>query len=116
MECNDGQLVFDFELEAPPEKVWRALTIPAFRDRWLGPLDSAGTGFAGSIEAEPAEAEPPSRLSWHWREAGEPAGLVSFILTPNENGGTLLRLVHVRRQAALPAAANGNFGPVALAA
>jgi uncharacterized protein YndB with AHSA1/START domain len=29
------QLVFEYQLDAPPEKVWRALSIPAFRERWL---------------------------------------------------------------------------------
>ena len=31
----DETLVFETELYAPPEKVWRALSIPAYLDRWL---------------------------------------------------------------------------------
>jgi len=27
-------LVFEYELDAPPEKVWRAISIPGFRDKW----------------------------------------------------------------------------------
>jgi uncharacterized protein YndB with AHSA1/START domain len=122
---QEQRLTFDYALEAPPEKVWRALTIPAYLDRWLGPVAASGGGFARrpdglaqSVEAEVIEAEPPRRLSWRWREAGEPAGTISFTLTPDEDGGTLLRLVHIRqaRTVALPPAANSNFGPVMLAA
>jgi uncharacterized protein YndB with AHSA1/START domain len=122
---EEQRLTFDFALPAPPEKVWRALTIPAFIDRWLMPLEkSRGDGFSGrprhgaGIAAQVIEAEPPRRLSWHWREAGEPDGLVTFTLTPDEAGGTLLRLVHVRqvRAATMPPAANGNSAITMLAA
>ena len=122
---EERRLSFDFALPAPPEKVWRALTIPAFVDRWLMPLDQSRTnGFSGqlgrgaSLSAEVIEAEPPHRLSWHWREAGEPDGMVTFTLTPDAAGGTLLRLVHVRqvRVTAAPPAANSNGGITMLAA
>jgi uncharacterized protein YndB with AHSA1/START domain len=33
-----SELVFETVLDAPPEKVWRAITIPEFRARWLQPL------------------------------------------------------------------------------
>lgn len=123
--ADEQRLTFDFALPAPPEKVWRALTIPAFIDRWLLPLDdSRGDRFSGrarhgaSISAQVIEAEPPRRLSWHWREAGEPDGTVTFTLTPDEEGGTLLRLVHVRqaRPVAAPPAANSNGAITMLAA
>jgi len=120
---EEQRLSYDVELDAPPEKVWRALTVPAFLDRWLMPMDRAEGGrFAGRdrgepIEAEVVEAEPPRRLSWTWREAGEPAGVVTFTLTPSDSGGTLLRLVHQRH--VLPAmqpAANSNAVTMMLAA
>jgi uncharacterized protein YndB with AHSA1/START domain len=111
-------LVFDFDLPAPPEKVWRALTIPALLDRWLLPAEESDAGrFAGTpeplgrhIEAEVLEAEPPRRLRWSWRERGERADVVTFTLLPNGDGGTALRLVHERRIVAmlLPKPANGN--------
>ena len=28
------ELVLEYDLDAPPEKVWRALSIPAFRERF----------------------------------------------------------------------------------
>lgn len=98
---SNARLSFDYELEAPPEKVWRALTVPALRDHWLEPAP------AGVI-AELVEAEPPSRLRWSWQEAGAPADLVTFTLSPNGAGGTLLRLVHERQAVQLPMPANGN--------
>jgi uncharacterized protein YndB with AHSA1/START domain len=123
--AGEQRLTFDYELEAPPEKVWRALTIPAFVDRWLLPIDkSAGAkfagraeGLAGSVEAEIIDLKPPRQLSWSWREAGEPAGIVTFTLTPSDGGGTLLHLVHTRRAApALQPAANSNAVTMMLAA
>jgi uncharacterized protein YndB with AHSA1/START domain len=96
------QLAFEYELEAPPEKVWRALTVPALRDHWLRPAQA-------SVVAEVVEADPPARLSWRWREIGRPADLVTFTLRPNGEGGTLLRLVHARQpERAPPPAANSN--------
>jgi uncharacterized protein YndB with AHSA1/START domain len=66
--------------------------------------------------AEVIEAEPPRRLSWNWREAGEPESVVTFTLTPNGQGGTSLRLVHQRRLPAMRPAANGNAITMMLAA
>jgi len=108
------RLTFDYELDAPPEKVWRALTVPAFVDRWLTPDQPERD--AKTIATEVIEAEPPHRLSWNWREAGEPEGVVTFTLTPNETGGTSLRLVHVRRLPAMQPAANSNAVTMMLAA
>ena len=31
----DANLVLEFDFDAPPAKVWRAVTIPALRERWL---------------------------------------------------------------------------------
>ncbi|MDR3474184.1 MAG: SRPBCC domain-containing protein [Devosia sp.] len=96
------QLAFEYQLEAPPEKVWRALTVPALRDYWLRPAQA-------SVVAEVVEADPPARLSWRWHETGRPADLVTFTLRPNGEGGTLLRLVHARQpEWTLRPAANMN--------
>ena len=39
---NDGKtgdparsLVLDYEIDAPPQKVWRAISIPELREHWL---------------------------------------------------------------------------------
>ena len=44
------ELVFEYELDAPPEKVWRAISIPAFREKWLPNRDLA--------DAEPVASAP----------------------------------------------------------
>ena len=124
-EAEASALVFDFALDAPREKVWRALTEPAFIDRWLMPVAAGDVGSfsgrpdsgTGVVAAEVLDAEPPSRLRWSWSEAGTAPGIVTFTLTPNADGGTDLRLVHERR--AMPAmqpAANSNAATMMLAA
>lgn len=106
---NDEELAFDCELDAPPDKVFRALTVPAFVERWLKP-DAV-------VEAEVLEATP-GQVRWRWREIGEPEGSVVFTLQPTESGGTLLRLIHIHQAvpAMQPAAANRNDITMMLAA
>jgi len=63
IEKTAGQrLTFDFDLDAPPEKVWRALTVPAFVDRWLTPDEPAGSRSAKTVVAEVIEADAPRRV------------------------------------------------------
>jgi uncharacterized protein YndB with AHSA1/START domain len=82
-------VVVDCDLDAPPETVWRALTEPELRARWLEEADAC---------AEVVEAEPNERLRLAWRERDEAGALVesdvTFTLTPIFSGGTRLRLVH----------------------
>jgi uncharacterized protein YndB with AHSA1/START domain len=106
-------LVFECALDAPPEKVWRALTIPAYLERWLKP--------AQDIDLAVVTAEENRSLTYRWREAGQGAivgmedSLVTFELTPTSDGGTWFRLTHAPM--AMPVAANSNIaGPVMLAA
>ena len=78
-------LVFEYELDAAPAKVWRALVEPEIRREWLG-----------EAEAGPSEvrrADPGERLdvSWPTRE-GE--SLISFRIDPGEDGGSRLTIVH----------------------
>ena len=106
-------LVFECALDAPPEKVWRALTIPEYLERWLKP--------AQDIDLAVVTAEENRSLTYRWREAGQGAvagmedSLVTFELTPTSDGGTWFRLTHAPM--AVPAAANSNAaGPLMLAA
>ncbi|MGY4413517.1 hypothetical protein ACVWW4_005253 [Bradyrhizobium sp. LB7.1] len=39
---SDAALVLEYEFDAPPAKVWRAVTIPALRERWLPDSDVVG--------------------------------------------------------------------------
>ena len=101
---HQDEVRFETELDAPPEKVWRALTVPEFVSRWLAPNDinpEEGHAFrlkgeAGDVECEIVEASPPDVLSYSWREEGGPDSLVSFRLTGTEAGGTRLTIVHGR--------------------
>ncbi len=90
---DDAGLVFETELDAPPEKVWRALSIPEYRDRWLDrPAD---------VDIAVVNANDNSLLTLSWTERDE-TSFVTIELTPRENGGTGFRLTHA------PPAANSN--------
>ncbi|WP_431016115.1 SRPBCC family protein [Bradyrhizobium pachyrhizi] len=83
----DADLVLEYELDAPPEKVWRAVTIPALRERWLPDCDLADAEPLSSIAGEEVrfrlrESEPPFRESH-----------VIFRIEPNEAGGTRFRII-----------------------
>lgn len=123
---TDDSLRLAFPLEAPPEKVWRALTVKAYLERWLLPVqEGEGLIFAGGadglaerIEADIIGADPPCRLSWLWRERGEGAhgdGIVTFTLSPMEGGGTWLTIEQRAIRTPIPEPANSNT-TVALAA
>ncbi|WP_019994391.1 SRPBCC family protein [Aureimonas ureilytica] len=98
-----GALDLTYDLDAPPAKVWRALSIPAFRERWLpdvaDPEPDAGSVVPGeALRYRLRESEPPFETS-----------AVTFRISPNETGGTRLRILHERGKAAPPLmAANTN--------
>ena len=95
------QLVFEYQLDAPPEKVWRALSIPAFRERWLPAEVEAISSVQGEEVRYRLREEEPLFLE----------SVVTFQLAPNE-GGTELRIIHSLTDARLagqpPAPANSN--------
>ena len=110
-------LVFECELEAPPAKVWRALTIRDYVAAWLAPMrlereadglhfDGNAAGLAGRVDCTVLAAEPPHRLRYAWREDDGQSTLdsiVTFELDPTRDGGTHLRITHgdfVRKRAA----------------
>lgn len=121
-------LSFECELPDPPEKVWRALTVPELLAAWMMPNDirpEAGTRFAfaaadAPIECEVLDAEPGKRLRYSWRErpaTGEAKGsmgfdsVVTFTLARTASGGTLLRIIHDNFAVAQPAVAmHGSAG------
>jgi uncharacterized protein YndB with AHSA1/START domain len=116
-----AKLLFEVDLPEAPEQVWRALTLPAFVERWLLPLGAANKNgkadFAGKapglerpVEVTVLDAEPFRRLRWRWQEENEEAGLVTITLLPGTDGGTSLSLVHERRLTArlTRAPANAN--------
>ncbi len=96
------------ELNASPERVWRALTEPEELAAWFG--DSAelelrpggGGGFGwethGRFAVRVEVVEPPRRLAWRWARTPDrpledgPSTLVEWELVPREDGGTTLKL------------------------
>lgn len=96
------RLVFEARLDAPPEKVWRALTEPALRERWLPERDLA--------QSEPIHSAPGAEVRYRVHDADAPAArnIVAFTMAPDGAGGTVLKIVHAREAVALPRPANAN--------
>ncbi|MGJ5130704.1 SRPBCC family protein [Bradyrhizobium oligotrophicum] len=103
---QSDDLVLDYELDAPPEKVWRAISIPALRENWLPRGDLA--------DAAPISATPGEEVRYRMRDHEPPylESIVTFQVMPNAEGGTRLRIIHglvattlMRRT---PSAANSN--------
>lgn len=107
-------IVLEFQLAAPPEKVWRAISTPELRERWLPAGDLAA--------ADPVFSAPGEAVRYRMRDPAPPflESLVTFELRPGEAGGTCLRIVHDLADARLrrekPAAANANRAPLMRAA
>jgi uncharacterized protein YndB with AHSA1/START domain len=99
-------LVLDYELDAPPEKVWRAISNPALRERWLPKTEMA--------EAAPISSTPGEEVRYRMREDEPPflESIVTFQVSPNAAGGTRLRVIHglteVTLKQLIPRAANSN--------
>jgi hypothetical protein len=103
-EAEDG-LVFEYDVDAPPEKVKRALTVTEFRERWLpgAKLTPLLASDGDTIHCTLRETEPPFLES-----------VASFEILPREGGGARIRIVH--RLAQAPPAANRNRPPLMRAA
>lgn len=86
------------ELAHPPEKIWRALTMPHLVGEWLMKGDVAAVGghkfrFGaewGDVDCEVLEVEPQRVLSYSWAGKGLES-VVTWTLTPTP-AGTLLRM------------------------
>ena len=113
-ETKTKDLVFEYELDAPPEKVWRALSIPAFRDKWLPAEDLAS--------AEPVSSVPGEEVRFRVREDKPPflESEVTFQVEPNADGGTKFRIIHglvsARQMPPAPRTADDDWPTLMLAA
>jgi uncharacterized protein YndB with AHSA1/START domain len=87
-EPKDEELVFEADLDAPPEKVWRALAVPGLRAAWLGEVAEAASQVIETREGE--------RLVLNW-PSGPIDTEIAFEIAPSEGGGTHLRIVHAVR-------------------
>ncbi len=114
LDQQDATLVLDYELDAPPEKVWRALSIPALRDQWLPDGELA--------DAEPLVSTPGVEVRYRMRDTLPPCleSVVTFQLHPTADGGTRLTIIHTPDDARLtrpaPQAANDSWQSFKLAA
>ena len=131
-EVAPDAVEFECDLPEPPEKVWRALTVPELLAAWMMPNDikpETGSRFAfagpeAAIECEILDAEPERLLRYSWRERPQPGdagrqarldspldSIVTFILARTVSGGTHLRIVHDGfARTAMPAVAMAGAG------
>jgi uncharacterized protein YndB with AHSA1/START domain len=107
---EEAEIALEYELDAAPEKVWRAIAVAAFRERWLPEADLA--------EPEPIASVPGVEVRYRMREDGAPfpESTVTFRIEPGLQGGTLFRVIHRIESDALRNGANDNLRPVSLAA
>jgi hypothetical protein len=105
-----AEIALEVELDAKPEKVWRAIALPAFRERWLPQADLA--------EPEPIASIPGVEVRYRMREQGAPFpdSTVTFRIEPGPQGGALLRIIHRMEGDARGRSANDNLRPLSLAA
>jgi hypothetical protein len=106
---EEAEIALEYELDAAPEKVWRAITVSAFRERWLPQADLA--------EPEPIASVPGVEVRYRMREGTPfPESTVTFRIEPGREGGALLRIIHRIEGDARRKGANDNLRPVSLAA
>jgi uncharacterized protein YndB with AHSA1/START domain len=98
-------LSFEFDLQHPPEKVWRALTDPKLLADWLMPVvdfklepgaafmfkTQPYPGWDGTVSCQLLEIEPQRKLRYTWTVPFLDT-VVTFTLTPTASG-TRLTLV-----------------------
>ncbi len=83
-------LLLEYQLDAPPEKVWRAITTSELREQWLPNVDLAND--------EPCSITPQREVAYTIRDTAPPfvESTVIFQIAPNNIGGTCLRIIHER--------------------
>ncbi|MBP1847586.1 uncharacterized protein YndB with AHSA1/START domain [Rhizobium petrolearium] len=105
-EEQKNGIELEYELAEPPQKVWRAISIPEFRENWL-PKEALADPEATSVT-------PGEEVRYRMRDSTPPflESTVTFRIVPNAAGGTSLRIIHELRNASFAqnatAAANNN--------
>jgi uncharacterized protein YndB with AHSA1/START domain len=108
-------IVVETDLPDPPERVWRALTEAALLEAWLMPNNiraevgakfqfrtAPAPGWNGVVECEVLEVVPERLLVYSWRGGSKLAEgyghevetVLTWKLTPLDNGGTRLSMEH----------------------
>ena len=82
-------LEYEFELDEPLEKVWRALIDPKIAATWMLPDEEEPP--TGALTCDLVSAEPPRRVSYRWQCDDEPASYVTFELARVRTARTGLR-------------------------
>jgi uncharacterized protein YndB with AHSA1/START domain len=99
--------VYSVFIRATPEQIWDAITTPEFTERYFhGVRIELRNGRRISVmgdtqwDEEVLEADPPRRLVHRWisyydpEMAAEEPSRVTWEIEPQENGTTLLTVVH----------------------
>jgi uncharacterized protein YndB with AHSA1/START domain len=96
--------VYSIFIKASPEDIWQAITTPAFTQKYFYgvPVAVSAETFdgGGSAQGTVAEFDPPHKLVHSWNAlydpetAGEPASRVTWEITPQDGGVSLLTVVH----------------------
>lgn len=103
---QDKVLRLQYEIDEPPEKVWRAIALAEFRKHWL-PDDALAA-------SEPTAITPGEAVAYRARDNAPPflESTVTFRILPNAAGGTSLNIIQelddVRLATLSRAAANTN--------
>jgi uncharacterized protein YndB with AHSA1/START domain len=111
--------VYQVFILATPEQIWDAITKPEFTERYFHGVrievrDGRRFSSLGDMawDEEILESEPPHRLVHRWiagytpELAAEEASRVTWEIEPQENGTTLLTVVHDRLEGAPKTAAS----------
>lgn len=110
------EFVTECELDAPPEQVWRALTVPKLAAEWLGPTNPGSSGPALSFRV--IDADPCARVRYACTDSSnlQPETIVTIELAPDPQGRTRFRLTHSLPVGQTIMAANRNTPSAAMMA
>ncbi|AUL47301.1 hypothetical protein BBB39_10555 [Bordetella trematum] len=86
VDTADEALVLEFELQAEPQKVWRAIHQDALREQWVPAL----------ADVSPLSSREGEEVVYPWRDRGQPEGQVTFRVRAAGEGCSILTIVHVR--------------------
>jgi uncharacterized protein YndB with AHSA1/START domain len=106
---EDGEVVVECGLDASPEKIWRALTVPELAADWLGAEHEPASRADAAATFQIIDLVPFTRLVYRWTDRSEKSPTESTVTVEIKSHGTgasWFRLTH--RPPASLAAANGN--------
>ena len=87
-------LSFEFLIDEPPAKLWRALTEPAIVERWLAPVAPATAPYGPGLSCQVLSVQPGRSVSYLWRDAQAGESTVTFAISEREDGLSRLSVFH----------------------